>query len=148
MGGRGSTGSRASTTTLIPYGKNDYKTPFPFPIREEADEIARFNFRVGDYKNLPKAAELETTVKSISLDKLSQSQENVDKNKIDSLMKMSVSQLQSIRDDTTSSDIPFVIKYKNTYQIQDGHHRLSALKAKGVKTTQVRILDLEKVRKR
>lgn len=148
MGGRSSSGNRASTTALTPYGKDNYKTPFPFPTREEADEIARFNFRIGDYKNIPGISELETTVKSISLDKLSQSQENVSKNKVDSLMRLTILQLQGLKDSTTSSDIPLVIKHKNTYQIQDGHHRLSALKAKGAKNTQVRILDLDNIRRK
>ena len=71
--------------------------------------------------------------------------ESIVQKAMDNLMKLPISQIQNIKDNETSVDMPYVIKYKNTYQIQDGHHRLSALWAKGAKKAKVKVLDLEKL---
>lgn len=141
----GSTGATSFRFNL--YGRSDdlYETPFPLPSnKSEANEIARFNFRLGKYSDIPSVDVADLPVQQIDLSVLSNSQETVNKAAMDSLMRLSASQLQEIKDTSTTSDIPYVIKYGDTYQIQDGHHRLSALKAKGVKTARVRVLDLSR----
>ena len=131
---------------LQPYGNDSYKAPFPFPENmEEANEIAFFNFRMGKYANVGKVKDMDLPVEEVSLSKLSKGQDDLSKKAMDNLMKLPISQIQNIKDNETSVDMPYVIKYKNTYQIQDGHHRLSALWAKGAKKAKVKVLDLEKI---
>lgn len=127
-----------------PYGSTDYKTPFPVIDMETGNEIARFNFRMGKYAGIPSISEMNLPVETIPFSKMYQNQPQLDRDQIDRLMKLSVSKISAIRDTTTSSDIPYVIKFNGKYQIQDGHHRLSALWAKGVKSAKVRVLDLGK----
>ena len=144
MGGRGTAATRNSFN-FQPYGNEDYITPFPRATSanlEAANEIARFNWRLGDYADIPALDMSEVPEVRVSMDKLFQSQDNVGRAKIESLMKLTSAQLDAIRDE--AGNAPFVIKYGDTYVIQDGHHRLSAMKAKGAKTATVKLFELKK----
>ena len=144
----GSTGT--GNVALTQYGRNteSYKSLFPMPANvDEANEIARFNFRIGQYENIGKTSAGDLQEKTVNLNQLSNSQLDVNKAKVDSLMQLGIKGIQDIQSRGTTSDIPYVIKYGNTYMIQDGHHRLTAMKALGAKTAKVKVLDLEKYMK-
>lgn len=149
-GGSGSSGGGGGggAAKFQQFGRDEssYKTLFPLPKNiEEANEIARFNFGMGKYENFGEITKENTVEKTISLDSLSNNQETVSKSKIDSLMKLSAKQIENIRDDS-SLGLPLVVHYGSTNLLLDGHHRMSALKAKGVKKTKVRYFDLEKLK--
>lgn len=144
----GSTGS--ATTSLQPYGRSGdaYKSLFPMPANvEEANEIARFTYRIGQYENIGKITADDLQEKTVRLSELSNSQLDVKKSKVDSLMQLGINRIQAIQDTSTTSDIPYVVKYGNTQIILDGHHRLTAMRALGATTARVKYLDLEQYMK-
>ena len=150
MGGRGSSADRNSVK-LEQYGRatDMYKTLFPLPSnREEANEIAKFNFRLGEYSDIDSIDTLERKVETIDLSKLSNNQETVRKEQIDSLLKLGKTKIEQIQDKSTSSELPYIIRYGSTNLIMDGHHRLTALRALGSKKTKVLVFDLSKYRRK
>lgn len=144
----GSTGS--TTTSLQLYGRSGdaYKSLFPMPANvEEANEIARFNYRIGRYQDVGKITANDLQEKTVRLSELSNSQLDVRKSTIDELMRLGINKIQAIQDTNTTSDIPYVVKYGNTQIILDGHHRLTAMRALGATTARVKYLDLEQYMK-
>lgn len=114
------------------------KTPFPYPNKDDANEIARYQFRIGQYSGLgdtPRSAIKEETV---DLNKLSNSQDNVRRDSLEYFARNGV----------PNGELPYVVKYGNTYLIQDGHHRLTYLKTIGNKTARVRVFDLDAFNRR
>lgn len=122
--GRGSSGlsGGGGGRQLVPFG-TDYDVPFPTGDRADANEIARFSLRLGKYEDVPSVNVGALPVQSIDISKLTRHQDDVRQTTVDSLMKLSISQLNS----GSAGGLPWVIKYNDTYQIQDGHHRLTAL---------------------
>lgn len=145
----GTKGGGGIVNQLQIYNKKNtdmYRTPFPFPQNiEESNKIGLFNFRLDEFQGIGPVKDMDLPVQEVQLDKLVRSQDHLGKETMDNLLKLTISQIQGIKDNEVSVDMPFVIKYKNTYQIQDGHHRLSALWAKGAKKARVKLLDLEKL---
>ena len=130
---------------LKPYGNEHYQTPFAMVDVDTGNEIARFNFRMGKYAGIGPVKDMNLPIETVPFADMRQNQAQLTRSKVDSLVKLSAAEIEGIRDSTTASDVPFVIKYNGIYQIQDGHHRLSALWAKGRKSAKVRVLDLDKL---
>ena len=73
----------------------------------------------------------------LDISKIHSIQESLDKENLESMMKMSISQLKQLGDIT-------IYKIDNTYYVDDGNHRLAALKAKGVKSMNFNVVDLNR----
>lgn len=139
----GGSNSSGNTRQLRQFGSDEYDTPFPTGDKSDANEIARFALRIGKYSDEPPVNTQDLPIQNVKLSDLTRHQDQLSKSTVDSLMRLSIKELNSGK-----AGIPWVIKYNNTYQIQDGHHRLSALWAKEAKTARVRVFDLNKLTNR
>lgn len=145
MGGRGRSMNNFVTkiNKLESYGAEDFKTPFALPKNiEEANDIARYNYRIGIYKDLPKTPDKLIKKKKIKISDLFSNQEVVRKS---TLLYFANKKLNpnSILD---NGKRPFVIRSGSTNLIIDGHHRASYAKAIGVQSLDVQVLDLKDIK--
>ena len=82
-----------------------------------------------------------STTQNIELSKIHSIQGSLDKENMDNMMKLSVSEIKELGKIT-------IYKMDNIYYVDDGNHRLAALKAKGVKSLNVNVVDLNKNRRK
>lgn len=81
-----------------------------------------------------------STSQNIQLSEIHSIQGGLDKENLDNMMKLSVSKIKGLGKIT-------IYKIDNIYYVDDGNHRLAALKAKGVKSLNVNVVDLNKKRR-
>ena len=127
-----------SSFEKYPNTEDEYKNVFAHPKNlEEANQIARYQFGLGDFAE---QGECPHTVEKVKLSDLSSTQAELRKSTIDYFASKGKSAQETVE---ANGERPLVMKYGNTYVIADGNHRLAYAKASGADEVEVEVADIK-----